>query len=140
MSTTQSLDFFRTSRHNPSFYEIRSKTSYKGELQDFCIPVNSYFPPQRMTEMIRENLETILKYYPEYADTHQHHISLLTGIAPENIVVSNGSTEIITMLCRDIDGPMVTSIPTFGRWTDLPFALGVSTSFIQRDKRNSDYP
>src|SRR6185369_5712278 len=73
-----------------------------------------------------------LKHYPDYADVHQENISALTGTPAENIVVANGSTEVITLLCRDVQGPLVTSVPTFGRWTDLPSEFQVPASYIHR--------
>ncbi len=47
---------------------------------------------------------------------------------------ANGVTEIITILCHDCSGPILTPIPTFGRWTDLPLDFDVPIHFIQRDK------
>src|SRR5258705_7285360 len=61
----------------------------------------------------------------------------MTGLAPETIVPSNGSTEIITMRCREARGPIVTSVPTFSRWTDLPEELHVPLFTIQRKKENA---
>lgn len=86
--------------------------------------------------MLQENLGDIVKYYPDYAQVHQENISALIGIAPDNIVVANGVTEIITLLCRDSEGPILTSTPTFGRWTDLPPDFGVPLRFINREKAN----
>ncbi len=82
--------------------------------------------------MIRENLPEILRYYPDYAEVHQKHIATMTDLDPATIVPANGSTEIITMLCHEAAGPMVTSVPTFGRWTDLPLELNVPLHTIQR--------
>lgn len=129
-------DIFATKSHNPSFYTIRSRAGHAGELLDFCVPVNPYFPPPQLTEMLRANLPEILKYYPDYAETHQQSLAALTGLPADNIVVGNGSTEIITSLCRDLKGPLVTSIPTFGRWTDLPVEFGAAMHGIERRAEN----
>jgi histidinol-phosphate/aromatic aminotransferase/cobyric acid decarboxylase-like protein len=94
--------------------------------------VNLHFPPPALVEMIHESLDEILRYYPDYAEVHQQHIAALTGLAPETIVACNGSTEIITMLCREARGPIVTSVPTFSRWTDLPEELHVPLYTITR--------
>lgn len=134
MSTNKHLDIFETPFHNPSIFEIRSRTKYQGDLTDFCVPANSYFPPPKMVELIKENMGDILKYYPDYAPEHQKNIAELCGIPQENIVAANGITEIITMLCRDSNGPILTSIPTFGRWTDLPEEFDVPVHFVQREK------
>src|SRR6266513_4421558 len=60
----------------------------------------------------------------------------MTGLAPETIVPCNGSTEIITMLCQEAKGPIITSIPTFSRWTDLPEDLQVPLFTITRRREN----
>jgi histidinol-phosphate/aromatic aminotransferase/cobyric acid decarboxylase-like protein len=88
------------------------------------VPVNPYFPPPALLHEIAEQLPLILKHYPDDAIVHQRAIGELTGIAPEHIVAANGSTELITSLCRDLQGPLLTPVPTFGRWTDLPQQFG----------------
>ena len=125
-------NLFNVRSHNPSFFAVKNSVAYKGELLDFCIPVNLHFPPPALVEMIHEHLGEILRYYPDYADVHQHRIAEMTGLAPKTIVPCNGSTEIITMLCRQARGPIVTSVPTFSRWTDLPEELHVPLYTITR--------
>lgn len=134
MSTNSVLDLFQTKSHNPSFNSIKSSVKTGTELIDYCVPVNRYFPPAQLVDNIKENLQEILKYYPDYAITHQEYLSKLIDISPEFIVVANGSTEIITSLCEHAEGPILSPIPTFGRWTDLPFEFGKDVSFIQREK------
>ena len=87
--------------------------------------------------MIRNDLGEILRYYPDYAEVHQQHIGEMTGLAPETIVPGNGSTEIITMLCQKAADPIVTSVPTFSRWTDLPEELHVPLYTILRKRENA---
>ena len=129
-------NLFNVRSHNPSFFAVKASVAYKGELLDFCIPVNLHFPPPALVEMIHEHLSEILRYYPDYAEVHQQHIAEMTGLAPETIVPCNGSTEIITMLCRESRGPIVTSVPTFSRWTDLPEELQVPLYTITRRREN----
>lgn len=132
MSNDKVASLFDVRSHNPSFFAVKQSADFEGELLDFCIPVNLHFPPAELVEMIRADLCEILRYYPDYADTHQQHIAELTGLAPETIVPCNGSTEIITQLCQRAEGPVVTSVPTFSRWTDLPLELNVPLHTIQR--------
>src|SRR5258705_1075741 len=136
MSTETIPNLFNVRSHNPSFFAVKDSVAYKGELIDFCIPVNLHFPPPALVEMIHEHLGEILRYYPDYAGIHQQHIAEMTGLAPETIVPSNGSTEIITMLCREAQGPIVTSVPTFSRWTGLPEELHVPLYTIARRREN----
>lgn len=136
MSNETIRNLFNVRSHNPSFFAVKDSVAYKGELLDFCIPVNLHFPPAALVEMIQEHFGEILRYYPDYAEVHQQHIGELNGLAPETIVPCNGSTEIITMLCRESRGPIVTSVPTFSRWTDLPEELHVPLYTIQRRREN----
>lgn len=138
MSNETIPNLFNVHSHNPSFFTVKNSVAYKGEVLDFCIPVNLHFPPPALVEMIHEHLGEILRYYPDYAEVHQQHIAEMTGLAPETIVPCNGSTEIITMLCRRAQGPIITSVPTFSRWTDLPEELHVPLYTIAR-KRENDF-
>ena len=132
MSDDQVASLFDVRSHNPSFFAVKESAAFEGELLDFCIPVNLHFPPAELVEMIRRDLGEILRYYPDYADVHQRHIGEMTGLAPETIVPCNGSTEIITQLCQRAEGPVVTSVPTFSRWTDLPLELNVPLHTLLR--------
>ena len=137
MSNNEVANLFNVRSHNPSFFAVKDSVAYRGELLDFCIPVNLHFPPPALVEMIHDHLGEILRYYPDYAEVHQQHISEMTGLASETIVPCNGSTEIITMLCQEAKGPIVTSVPTFSRWTDLPEELHVPLFTIARRRENN---
>jgi threonine-phosphate decarboxylase len=126
-------ELFNVRSHNPSFFSVKETAVYKGPLVDFCIPVNLHFPPAQMVQRIVERLPEILRYYPDYAEVHAKHIGEISGIPPECIVPANGSTEIITRLCHLTRGPILTPIPTFSRWTDLPNGLGISLHTIEHN-------
>jgi histidinol-phosphate/aromatic aminotransferase/cobyric acid decarboxylase-like protein len=126
-------DLFNVRSHNPSFFSVKESAVHKGPLLDFCIPVNLHFPPPEMVQRITERLPEILRYYPDYAEVHARHIGEMAGVPPECIVPANGSTEIITRLCHLTRGPILTPIPTFSRWTDLPNELGIPLHTIRHD-------
>jgi histidinol-phosphate/aromatic aminotransferase/cobyric acid decarboxylase-like protein len=128
---------FNMRSHNPSFFAVKENVGFRGELLDFCIPVNLHFPPDALIQSIHERLSEILRYYPDYADVHAEHIASLNNLDPNTIVPCNGSTEIITRLCQLATGPIVTSIPTFSRWTDLPEELHVPLHTILRLRERS---
>ncbi len=137
MSSNKHLNIFQTPFHNPSIFQIRDKTRFDGQLVDFCVPANSYFPPTEMEALINRNMHDILKYYPDYAPVYQDCIADLCEAPAENIVVANGITEIITILCRESRGPILTSVPTFGRWTDIPPDFDIPVFYLQRKKENA---
>jgi histidinol-phosphate/aromatic aminotransferase/cobyric acid decarboxylase-like protein len=131
-SESRSLGIFDTRFHNPSFFAVRENVRFAGPIVDYCVPANTYFPPPEMVRRIQEDFFDSLKYYPDYAQVHQDNICALTGTPAENIVAGNGVTELITLMCRDAHAPVLTSIPTFGRWTDLPQEFGVSLCYLER--------
>lgn len=133
MSSDAGLAIFDTRFHNPSIFSVRA-TANTPDVLDFCVPANPYFPPPALVERIKAGLTDTLKYYPDYAPAHQEHISQLIGLPAENIVVANGVTEIITQLCLAAEGPILTDVPTFGRWTDLPLQYGMPIQFLARRK------
>ncbi|HEY0728186.1 MAG TPA: histidinol-phosphate transaminase, partial [Pyrinomonadaceae bacterium] len=133
MNNTTAADLFNVRSHNPSFFSVQESAVYKGPLVDFCIPVNLHFPPPQMVQRIGERLPEILRYYPDYAEVHAKYIGEIAGVPAECIVPANGSTEIITRLCHLRRGPILTPIPTFSRWTDLPDELGISLHTIEHD-------
>jgi histidinol-phosphate/aromatic aminotransferase/cobyric acid decarboxylase-like protein len=143
MTNDEVAQLFNVRSHNPSFFAVKEsvaqvRVAQARELLDFCIPVNLHFPPPALVEMIRANLSEILRYYPDYAAAHQRHLSEMTSLPAETLVPGNGSTEIITMLCREASGPILTSIPTFSRWTDLPEELHVPLFTLTR-RREHDF-
>ena len=137
MSNTTITDLFNVRSHNPSFFSVKESAVHKGPLVDFCIPVNLHFPPPQMVQRITERLPEILRYYPDYAEVHAKYIAEISGVPAEYIVPANGSTEIITRLCHLTRGPILTPIPTFSRWTDLPNELGIPLHTVKHDVRRN---
>src|SRR5215470_1476410 len=133
MNNEAVADLFNVRSHNPSYFSVKESAVYDGPLLDFCIPVNLHFPPPQMVQRIIERLPEILRYYPDYAEVQAKYISEITGVPAECIVPANVSTEIITRLCHLTCGPILTPIPTFSRWTDLPNELGIPLHTIEHD-------
>jgi histidinol-phosphate/aromatic aminotransferase/cobyric acid decarboxylase-like protein len=82
-------------------------------------------------------LESILKYYPSDANTIAGQLASVLGLPPQTIVMSNGSTELITW----IDHLMITEsvaipVPTFGRWTDQPLETGKRVDMFRLHAEN----
>jgi histidinol-phosphate/aromatic aminotransferase/cobyric acid decarboxylase-like protein len=94
-------------------------------LRDYCVPVNSYFPTPELFACIRERLEAALRYYPPQNESIAEALCRVIDLPAEQVVVANGSTELITwldhLLVRD---SLLTDVPTFGRWTDQPRETG----------------
>ena len=83
------------------------------KLVDYCYLVNPYFPPHMMVEEMIASFQTLLTQYP----SGQNVISSLAwnyfDIHQDNIVVGNGSAELIKSLLSILDGKTGFMRPTF---------------------------
>ncbi|MFD0857106.1 pyridoxal phosphate-dependent aminotransferase [Actinomadura adrarensis] len=125
MAGSIDASLLRQNAHSPSFFALNRDGGHGADIVDFCIPCNPYFPTRDMFGRLRDNLETILKYYPSGADTITAELCSTLGLNPQTVAMGNGSTELITwidhLLVRD---SLAIPIPTFGRWTDQPMETG----------------
>lgn len=80
---------------------------------DFCYLVNPYFPPQRLKEEIKANMDVLLGDYPSGMRINSMLAGRFTGIRGEYIVPGNGASELIRSLADMLDGTFGVVIPTF---------------------------
>ncbi|UYQ65268.1 aminotransferase class I/II-fold pyridoxal phosphate-dependent enzyme [Streptomyces peucetius] len=118
--------FRASTAHSPSYFTLdRAGGGAAGEIVDFCIPCNPYFPTPTMFDRLAGSLREILTYYPSGADTITAELCRLLGLNPQTVAMGNGSTELITwidhLLVRE---SLAVPVPTFGRWTDQPTETG----------------
>ncbi|ATW51379.1 pyridoxal phosphate-dependent aminotransferase [Streptomyces peucetius] len=118
--------FRASTAHSPSYFTLnRAGGGAAGEIVDFCIPCNPYFPTPGMFDELGSRLREILTYYPSSADTITAELCQLLGLNPQTVAMGNGSTELITwidhLLVRE---SLAVPVPTFGRWTDQPMETG----------------
>ncbi|WP_251022007.1 histidinol-phosphate transaminase [Streptomyces sp. ISL-10] len=117
--------FRASTAHSPSYFSLDRAGGGTGEITDFCIPCNPYFPTPAMFDELGRRLREILTYYPSSADTITAELCRLLGLNPQTVAMGNGSTELITwidhLLVRE---SLAVPVPTFGRWTDQPMETG----------------
>lgn len=120
------LSLFDDTLHSPSLLALqRSMGQTNLRLVDFCIPVNPYFPTAAMFAEFRDQLETVLKYYPSPNDQIACVLAETFDLDPDAVVMGNGSTELISWIdLLMIRGGFVVPVPTFGRWIDQPRQTG----------------
>lgn len=130
------LSLLQNVKHMPTLPVLeRSMRRPDLQLHDFCIPINPYFPTARLLRDLRTRLGDILRYYPSDNQTVSHLLSEFLGLDAANIVVANGSTELITWINeRFITQDLATDVPTFGRWTDNARELGRAIHTCDRGK------
>ena len=69
-----------------------------GRLLDFCYLVNPYFPPQRLRDELRANLDALLTQYPSGMAVNSLLAGKYFGIKQDRVVVGNGAAELIKSL------------------------------------------
>lgn len=127
------LNLFNDTSHNPSYASLTNNFEFANDLKDYCIPVNTYFPPQGVLDELHEKIPLALKYYPGSNRSISNYIAAFSGIEnPENIIAGNGSTEIISWLNSVfIKESLFVPVPSFGRWVEEPKALGIEVHTVQ---------
>jgi histidinol-phosphate/aromatic aminotransferase/cobyric acid decarboxylase-like protein len=129
---------FQQTAHSPSYFELSRRIGDGGQLIDFCIPCNPYFPTSAMFQQLAGNLENILKFYPSDAGTITGQLARVLGLNPSTIAMSNGSTELITWMDHLwVTESVAIPIPTFGRWTDQPMETGKRVDMFPLQERDA---
>ncbi len=82
-------------------------------LLDFCYLVNPYFPNERLMGEIKANFEQLLISYPSGLDVNNLLAAKSLGLRPEQVLVSNGASELISILMENIDGRVGLMAPSF---------------------------
>jgi threonine-phosphate decarboxylase len=117
---------FSSNAHSPSYAALTNNFEEVDDLKDYCIPVNSYFPTKSVLEKLYDKMPYALKYYPSSNSQISESVAAFADLAnPENILLGNGSTELISWLNNlFIKESVLVPVPSFGRWTDEPEILG----------------
>jgi len=83
------------------------------KLIDFAYLVNPYFPSKALKNEIHANLDVLIESYPSGQSINRTIAAKIFGIKPSQILVSNGSAEIINILMRNIQKTTGIILPTF---------------------------
>ncbi|WP_162523488.1 threonine-phosphate decarboxylase CobD [Calorimonas adulescens] len=88
-------------KHGGDIYSIAREYGFKPEdILDFSGNINPLGMPESVKRAIIENLDILSKYPdPEYLDLRQA-IYKYSGVRPENIIVGNGGTELISLFFK----------------------------------------
>ena len=86
------------------------------KLINFCDLVNPFYPPKKMFNEIKVNLERLICDYPSSIEVNSLLAAKYYGINTENIVVGNGAAELIKSLMQKVEGNIGISLPTIGEY------------------------
>mgnify|MGYP005835325983 CR=1 FL=1 len=113
---------------------------------------NPYPPSPRVIEALRATAAESLRLYPDsMARELRERIARYHGLTPENVLVGNGSDDLLTMILRSFVGPggiVVAPHPTYPlyevlveiqegvmRWVDFPPDFSLSDGLVQPGAR-----
>ena len=83
------------------------------KLLDFCYLVNPYFPPQKLLDEIKASFETLVTQYPSGMKVNSLLVAKNFGVKQKNIVVGNGTAELIKSIMTLWGGSIGIIRPTF---------------------------
>jgi threonine-phosphate decarboxylase len=116
--------------------------SFNSKVIDFSSNINPFGPPKKVLQAVKNSLWKI-KYYPD--QTCKDLIKSLkeyTGIREENILVGNGSTEIIKIFCDAFlrkGKEVIIPLPTFSEYEANCLLRGARINYIYPTE-NLDIP
>jgi threonine-phosphate decarboxylase len=109
--------FYETS-HSPALADLVGYERAR-DIIDFCFIANPYYPTPAMMTDLQRNLPNLIKSYPSSNPLlSQQHLAAVLHVAPENLVVGNGATEIIALINMTLIDRVAVPIPTFGEYIE----------------------
>jgi threonine-phosphate decarboxylase len=121
--------------HGGNVWEISEKFEIPlNQVIDFSVPINPLGAPKKALQSIRQHLSTI-KNYPD--PEHEWLIETLSnyvGVESNNIIVGNGSTELIYLFTEvfvESGYEAVIPIPTFGEYKIATMRAGGRPLFLR---------
>ena len=120
--------------------DVRAVSSLYGgfwnfEVQDFCYMTNRYFPPEEFFESLSSSLRTLVTSYPSTNRSLSSLVAEPLGMTPEELVVGNGASELISVITGLRVKHLAIPIPTFDEYRNRAETQGkrVSAYAMQPD-------
>ncbi len=119
--------------HGGNIREVQDKYGLdKSTILDFSANINPFGPPQGVKEIIKKSIDAL----PNYPDSDclelRQAIAAYRQIDPDNILVGNGSTELIHLVARVLAPKQaLIPIPTFAEYEDAVRIAGGRCLFIK---------
>ncbi|MCW3983454.1 MAG: histidinol-phosphate aminotransferase family protein [Candidatus Bathyarchaeota archaeon] len=105
------------------------------EVLEFSGPINFMGPPPKAVEAVKQNAR-LIKFYPdpnpvEFRETIANYVG--HGVEPENILLGNGSIELIYMITEILPPKFraVIPVPSFSEYEKAALRLGGEVTFVQ---------
>ncbi|MFC6099514.1 aminotransferase class I/II-fold pyridoxal phosphate-dependent enzyme [Olivibacter domesticus] len=83
------------------------------KLKDFCYLVNPLFPPKRLKDELKANMDTLLTEYPSGAGVNRTLAGKYFSVNPDYITIGNGAAELISAYLSHHNVKTGVVFPTF---------------------------
>ncbi|EOH92750.1 hypothetical protein UAW_02789 [Enterococcus haemoperoxidus ATCC BAA-382] len=80
---------------------------------DFCYLVNPFYPPKRMVDEMKSNMERLIIDYPSGLKVNSSLVAKFYNVPEKHVVVGNGAAELIKSLMEKNGGKYGIIAPTF---------------------------
>lgn len=113
----------------------------KNRLLDFSANINPLGLPQRIKDRLIKNLDGIMRYPQPDSDTLKAALAAFHRIRASNLLIGNGSTELIYLLPRAL-GPkkVLILVPSFSEYEFAAKAAGARIEFLKSREEEAFKP
>ncbi|MFA5393987.1 MAG: threonine-phosphate decarboxylase [Candidatus Ratteibacteria bacterium] len=126
------LDF----SHGGNVQEVERKTGKK--MTDFSASINPLGLPRSVKKNLLQNWENVLHYPDTESRELKKRIGCYWGVAPDNILLGNGSAELIYLACFSFKPRRVfIPVPAFSEYERASRIVGSKVSFLKLSEENS---
>ncbi|MHC4404465.1 MAG: pyridoxal phosphate-dependent aminotransferase, partial [Planctomycetota bacterium] len=102
---------------------------------DFSANINPLGPPESLRAVVGRTLDQIVHYPDPECDELVQTLAAIDGVSPKEIVVGNGSTEILHALTRATERDRaVIPVPSYSDYADASRLVGMEVETIRLDE------
>ena len=91
---------------------------WRYDFVDHSLLYNLHYPPEALLNGISNRLREVVLNYPGAQDVLARLMGTLIGQPPESIVVGNGASELIKVICGRLKRRLIVPVPSFNEWVN----------------------
>ncbi|MDP3791984.1 MAG: threonine-phosphate decarboxylase CobD [Candidatus Omnitrophota bacterium] len=110
----------------------------RSNILDFSVNINPMGLPGRVASIISKSTDAVLSYPDPSSERLKNRLALLNNVKPENVVIGNGSIELIHLIPRAIKiKRAIIPVPTFSEYELALKANNSKIVFLNTDERDN---
>jgi len=109
-------DLFNKTSHSPALADLVGYEEAQYYV-DYCFIANPYYPTQDMIDRLIAKLPSLIRAYPSSnPEVNNGYLAKVLRVNPDNLIIGNGATELITAICDELIESIGIPIPTFSEY------------------------